>query len=437
MRRPVRTALGSLVVVLVVGASRGGQTLDPGELRCLSLTAQGDPLVGSHVGFEPAASANGRYATFGTRADNIDPADPSTKAKIYVRDLKKGTLVRMDRTAAGAPANGDSWASSVSAKGRYIAFYSHATNLTPGDANAVGDMFLYDRKKALLRHISLRPDGGFDDGYDSAPSISGSGKLVAYESSATDLVPGDTNSDTDIFVTWWKTGRTVRASLGSGGVEANDSCYEAALSGNGRFVAFRTGATNLVEADTNSEDDVFVRDLRKGVTTRVSVSTAGSEGNAGSGAPSISRSGRYVAFESNSDNLVPGDSNGDDDVFVYDRKRGVTTRVSVASDGAQGDADSFSPAMSRNGRYVAFQSRATNLDGADTNGDVRDIYVHDRKKGTTVRVALTAGGAQSAGRVLNMGFSGNGRVIVFAADADDFVPTDANGVRDAFVRRWR
>ena len=172
-------------------------------------------------------------------------------------------------------------------------------------------------------------------------------------------------------------GLTTRVSVDSAGTQANGDTADAALSANGRFVAFDSGATNLVAGDTNGQQDIFVHDRRTGTTTRVSVDSAGTQANNASVAPALSADGRFVAFETEATNLVAGDTNGQQDIFVHDRRTGTTTRVSVDSAGTQANSECHLAALSADGRFVTFYSEATNLVPGDTNG-VRDVFVHDR-----------------------------------------------------------
>ena len=188
-------------------------------------------------------------------------------------------------------------------------------------------------------------------------------------------------------------GTTTRVSVRSNGTQGNDFSAEASISATGRFVAFDSPASNLVSEDTNNTIDVFVHDRKTGQTTRVSVASDGTQGNEFSDAPSISASGRYVAFFSLASNLVSGDTNGTGDVFVHDRKTGQTTLVSVASDGTQANGGSVHASISANGRYVAFQSEASNLVSGDTNNTI-DVFVHDRVTGQTTLVSVHSNGTQ-------------------------------------------
>src|SRR6266566_3635770 len=180
------------------------------------------------------------------------------------------------------------------------------------------------------------------------PSLSADGRSVTFASTATNLVPGDTNGIRDTFVHDLTTGQTVRVSVNSAGTQGNDSSFSPSLSADGQLVAFASDASNLVAGDTNGAEDIFVHNLTTGQTARVSVDSAGTQGNGASFFPVISADGQLVAFESLATNLVPGDTNGGRDIFVRDLTTGQTVRVSVDSAGIEGNGDSFSPSLSAN-----------------------------------------------------------------------------------------
>ncbi len=226
-----------------------------------------------------------------------------------------------------------------------------------------------------------------------ASVYSADGRYVAFASFASNLVPGDTNSLTDVFVHDRQTGKTTRASVDSAGGEANGISILPAISADGRFVTFTSFASNLVPGDTNSLTDVFVHDRQTGKTTKVSVDSAGGEANGISFNHVISADGRFVAFTSLASNLVPGDHNGLRDIFVHDRQTGETTRVSVDSAGGEANGSSMFPAISADGRFVAFTSFAFNLVAGDHNG-LRDVFVQDRQTGETTRVNADSAGGQ-------------------------------------------
>ncbi len=277
------------------------------------------------------------------------------------------------------------------------------------------------------------------------PALSADGRFVAFGSDATNLVPGDTNGVSDAFVYERLSGTTERVSVSSTGAEANGTSYAPAISADGRFVAFRSDATNLVPGDTNGVSDAFVRDRMTGTTERVSVSSAGAEANGTSYAPAISADGRFVAFSSDATNLVGRDTNAAVDVFVHDRLTGTTKRVSVSSTGVQANDDSFAgfaPAISADGRFVAFSSDATNLVPGDTNGQT-DVFVRDRCltngvpvagcTAKTERVSVSSSRAQGNGDSSTPVLSADGRLVAFASEADDLVIGDTNHAFDVFV----
>src|SRR6266404_4977766 len=249
--------------------------------------------------------------------------------------------------------------------------------------------------------VSVTSGGTEGNGASLGSALSADGRFVAFDSAATDLVAGDTNGVSDVFVHDRQTGTTERVSVASGGAQGDGSsgligfAFPPALSADGRFIAFISSATSLVAGDTNGATDVFVHDRQTGTTARVSVASGGTQANNVSSYPALSADGRFVAFQSDATNLVVDDTNGATDVFVHDRQTGATERVSVASGGGtQGNGNSGGffafPALSADGRLVAFQSDATNLVAVDTNG-ATDVFVHDRQTGTTERVSVASG----------------------------------------------
>jgi Tol biopolymer transport system component len=211
------------------------------------------------------------------------------------------------------------------------------------------------------------------------PSISASGRFIAFQSKATNLVFGG-SSGLNIFVHDRQNGRTILVSVSSSGVEGNYASYDPSISSDGSQVGFWSEADNLVPGDTNGRADIFVHDHQTGMTERVSVNSLGAQGNDQSGTSSISADGRHVAFLSNADNLVPGDTNGREDIFVHDRQLGVTERVSVNSLGTEGNRESQDPTISAYGRFVSFVSRSDNL-VPGKNHTYLDVFVHDRWSG--------------------------------------------------------
>jgi Tol biopolymer transport system component len=250
--------------------------------------------------------------------------------------------------------------------------------------------------------------------------MSADGRYVTFVSWATNLVADDTNNFADVFVKDMLTGVVTRVSVSTTGGDANAASYAPAISADGRYVAFVSDASNLVVGDTNNEADVFVRDVLQGATSRVSVSSNGAQSNGASNNPVVSSDGRYVAFDSLASNLVADDNNSASDVFVRDLVGGTTERVSLAANGAEGSAASEMPSISSDGRYVAFASAAENLIGVagDTN-QAWDVFVRDRTAATTVRVSITTAGSQASGNSFAPAISGDGRYVAFESQASD------------------
>jgi Tol biopolymer transport system component len=335
----------------------------------------------------------------------------------------------------GQQANGGSFGEpAISAHGRFVAFRSQASNLVAGDTNGAYDVFVRDRVAQLTRRVSVGPGGQQGNNPSVEPAISAHGRFVAFSSSASNLVAGDTNDIQDVFVRDRVAQVTRRVSVGPGGQQANNNSAVPAISDDGRFVAFVSDASNLVAGDTNHDRDVFVRDLVAHVTRRVSVGPGGRQANSFSREPAISADGRFVAFTSHASNLVAGDANGQiNDVFVRDRVGQVTTLVSVGPGGQEANDQSVEPAISAHGRYVVFASPASNLVAGDTN-DIQDVFVRDRVAQVTRRVSVGPGGQQADGPSFDPAISADGRFVAFRSLASNLVAGDTNGAYDVFVR---
>lgn len=378
-------------------------------------------------------SGDGRFVAFFSPSTNLAPGDLNGTWDVFVRDRQSDTTELVSVNSLGAPGNGFSglYGFSITPDGRYVAFESRASNLVPGDTNGSSDLFLRDRLNGTTERVSVATGGGEGNSNSWYPSISVDGRYVAFTSLASNLVPGDTNGTWDVFVRDRQSATTERVSVGGGGLQGNLGSYTPSISSDGRFVAFESLATNLVPGDSNGISDVFVRDRLTSTTERVSVDSGGSQGNAPSASAHISADGRYVAFTSVSTNLVPGDTNGSWDIFVHDRLNGATERVSVATGGTQADGYSFGASISQDGRYVAFSNGASNLVPGDTG--YSDIFVRDRLSGTTELVSVTTGGAHGLGNSEKPSISPNGRFVAFWSYARNLVPGDSNGYYDVFL----
>lgn len=392
-----------------------------GSTSRVSVTTGGAQANSSSA--SPVLSSDGRFVAFSSGASNLVPNDTNGASDVFLRDRLTGATSRVSVTNTGAQLDHGSFVTSMSADGRYIVFE------IVGDPGAGSEgVFVRDRQAATTTLVSVSSAGtpAYFESHEGV--ISGDGRYVAFSSLTTDVVPGDTNDTSDVFVHDRQTGTTKRVSIATGGVQADHESYGATISGDGRYISFMSTATNLVAGDTNGQMDVFLHDQVSGVTTRTSVATGGAQGNGLSMLPAISADGRRVAFNSYSTNLVPGDTNQALDVFIHDRTTGDTVRASVATDGAQANNFCYGPKVSRDGRYVTLESAATNLVAGDTNR-ASDVFVHDQTTGATTRVNVSTAGSQAnidSQTSAEPAISEDGRYVAFVSLANNLVAGDTN-----------
>jgi len=400
---------------------------------------------GNSFSLAVAISVDGRHVVFHSDATNFLPNDANGSAyDVFVRDLPTGTTELVSQNSSGVQADSDSFLGSISADGRFVVFESDASNLVVPPTNPLEDVYLRDRQSGTTELVCVNTSGNPGNGRSRFPSISADGRYVAFESGCSDLVATDVNgAATDVFVRDLALGITELVSQSSSGTQGNHFSGRAAISADGRYVAFHSGANNLVPGDANANTDVFVRDRLAGTTQLVSRSTSGAQGDGESvvGFPfylehgSISSDGRYVAFWSAATNFVAGDTNGPlFDVFVRDLVLGTTELVSQNSSGVQGNGESIDASISADGRYVAFQSLSTNLVPADANGNTSDVFVRDRRSGATELVSQSSSGVQGNGGSVYGLISADGRFVAFASGSSNLDPGDVNGFTDVFLR---
>ncbi|WP_053764206.1 S8 family serine peptidase [Streptomyces sp. AS58] len=404
-----------------------------------------------------AVKVDGRAGT-SRRADLDLPRPPATD--------------RVSLTTQGNQSNDDVWWPEVSDDGQVVAFTSQASNLVPGDTNGSLDIFVNDRRAQTTHRVSVATGGAQGNDFSLTPTLSGDGRHVGFNSAATNLVPGDTNGQTDAFVHDRSTGTTERVSVASDGTPGNGLSSPPSLSGDGRYAVFHSDADNLVPRDTNNDTDVFLHDRRTGTTVRISQARSGEPAQGNSREQSVSADGRYVAFQSTAGDIVPGDTDGLADVFVHDRETGTTTlagrpdgentspkisadghviafsndgqlhvhdlrtgameQVSVSGGGQTAGSWSFGASLSGDGTKVAFFSYAADLTRDDTNGR-SDIFVRDRTAGTTTRISGGPEGAEGDGSSYMASMSGDGRHVAFESTSANLVGDDTNRHSDVFV----
>ena len=403
-----------------------------GVTQRISISSNGEQA--NHGSDSPSISADGKYVAYVSFADNLVTGDTNKYFDVFVYNTQTSETLRISTSSDETQANGYSYSPSIGADGRYVAFESYANNLISDDTNGCFDIFVKDTQTGNIQRVSISSDGEEAEGNNDSDSasISADGRYVAFLSSADNLVFNDTNQSDDIFVRDIKTGETQLISTSSGGVQANDDSYIPSISADGRYVAFLSYANNLVPGDTNKCVDIFVKDRQTNATQRISVSNNGVQANAYSYSPSISANGKYVTFESYANNLVAGDTNGCIDIFVRDIQTAKTELISVSSDQVQANDSCSNPSISTDGRFVAFVSAANNLVSDDTNGR-SDVFVRDIKTGKTQRGSVSTNGVQANLYNYSPSISADGKLVAFLSDASNLITADTNNSGDIFI----
>jgi len=429
-----------------------------------------DGTEGNGYSVDVALSSDGRYVAFVSYAANLVSGDTNSCppeypdytggcADIFVHDRATHETTRVSVPTDGIQANGHSLAPAISADGRYVAFVSYATNLTSGDtlncpaaypspSGPCGSVFVHDRATHVTTRVS-ETSGGAADGHSLAPDISADGRYVVFASAASNLVAGDmnnvcdTNEDNvrtdncpDIFLHDRSTHVTTRISTPPDGAQSDGPSRFPTIAGSGRFVVYMSEASNLVDDNTNPCSGcpkAYMYDQQTSETSLVAGNEDGTPLHYYRGMPRLSDDGRYVAFSAWAENNTGDVPFITDNIFLLDRQTGVTTRVSVASDGAHGDNASFTPtAVSADGRYVAFWSWATNLVSGDTN-EAPDVFIHDLANHQTTRVSSAWDGGQGNGWSYDASLSSDGRYVAYVSEANNLTPCDHNQAADVFV----
>lgn len=429
---PVGNELSTTCVTGAIAVTRAP------ECQRVSVRSDGGQANAGSSG--PATDGIGRCVAFHSDASNLLNQGPNGDTNqfrdVFLFDRETSQIERVSLTDTGGQANGPSqlqgFRPSIDETCTCVAFSSDATNLVPDDTNQVTDVFVRD----LVTPTTILASGGVDgpaDGPSSFPSVSADCERIAFQSNASNLVDDDENRVSDIFVYDRSTGTTTRISTGASG-EANGASITPAISPDGRCIAFATAASNLLPGDTNNVPDVYVS-CDGEISCRASVSSTGREANAISFLPSLSADGRFVAFKSNASNLVPDDRNGQPDVFVHDCDTGVTRRASVNSLGQEGNDIAIPPTINGDGERIAFGSYASNLLLGQSTRGRSQVYVRDRETMATGLVSANPAGQPANNSVPDVppSISLDGEVIAFSSIASDIVPNDTNQALDAFV----
>lgn len=432
---PQRGLTMGLLAVTLLGTSavRAAPLESTGPAVTALLSVASDGTHANAGSFLPNVSADGSTVAFASWATNLVAPGSTPTVNVFVHHHPTGQTVHVSQAPDGGAGDDDSTDPALSADGSVVAFASFAGNLVDGDSNGASDVFVRDRVAGRTSRVSVAPDGAQGNANSFTPSISANGRFVAFASEATGLVTGDHNRAGDVFVHDRATGMISPVSVASDGKPGNGNSFSPAISADGRFVAFASEATNLVRGDTNGAIDVFVRDREVSRTTRASIASDGTQAGGDVFTPSISADGRFVAFASGAGNLVPGDANRASDVFVHDRQKRRTILASTSGDRPPSDRGSFAPALSADGLRVAFTTDGA-LVSDDTN-NTEDIFVYDLSTRAVARVSLASDGTEGNRPSTGPSISPDGRVVAFESLATNLVPADSNVAGDVFWRR--
>ena len=455
-------ANGGAFGTLTSGAASDSITLNPGEnIIEVQVTAQDGSTVnpyrliinrvvaglaaasgtGNDASMSASISADCRFVAYSSRATNLVVGDNNNKEDVFVFDRMDGSIERVSVDNNGIEGNFDSTRPSISADGRYVAFQSEATNLVPNDTNgdidrSFGkDIFVYDRETDTIERVSLTDSGGESNQASEAPSISGDGRYVAFVSGANNLVSGYANGEYNVYIHDRTEDTIVGISVPFGNYAANLNSLNPAMSSDGNYVAFEFSVDKSVDSTPGYQyRDIYLYNRVTQGVQRITGTEIGLDADqTESRAPSISADGRYVVFQSNLENLDFYDTNSAVDVFIYDRSDGSIRRVS--SNGAEGGEnfrESTTPSISGDGRFVAFESQASNLVASDTNGST-DIFLKNLQSGEIVLISLNEAGTQGDADSFLPSVSFDGRCVAFQSNATNLKSNDTNDASDVFV----
>jgi hypothetical protein len=388
-----------------------------------------------------SASAGASFAAdenllvFSSDASNLVPGDTNNSTDVFLADVAAGTLTRLSVAADGTQADGPSFFPSISADGRYVAFQSYATNLVGADINGTADVFVKDLQTGAVALVSTNAAGAIADNFSSLPAISANGQYVVFSSFASNLTPDDTDSFVDIFRKNWQSGQIDLVSETAANVKADADSINAAISADGRYIAFATFATNLLPAggDDNDKGDIYRKDMNDGTLELVSADAAGTLGDDESTSPLISADGNIVVFASAATNLLASDNNDAIDVFTKNMTSQAVTRVSVATDGTELGAPSGSPSINGDATKISFVTADPNVVSGDAN-QVNDVFLRDTVAGMTTRLCTRGDGSEAARGGDGGRLSPSAAKVAFFSTTDDFDASDTNGLNDVYVK---
>ncbi|WP_371671446.1 hypothetical protein OG985_29785 [Streptomyces sp. NBC_00289] len=430
--------LGSALALVAVGAVPGpaaGASAADGQTVLVSVGLGGAPANGPSE--RASISADGRLVVFTSHASNLVRGDHNDCSDVFLRDLTRGTTVRVGRGVDGREPDGCTGIDPIiSADGHYAVYSADSTNLVRGVRDGRSHIYRTDVRTGATVLVSAAADGTPGNGDSMRPTLSADGRYVAFATSADNVIPGDTPASTwDTVVRDMATGTTVRTSAADDGTPGDAASDGTQLSADGRYVTFFSNATNLAAGDTNKKVDEFLRDVRTGRTTRLSVSAAGVQSDQITIGGTISDDNRYVVLNSHATNLTadsPG--TGQNHIYLQDLQEGTLRLVDKGDDGEPAPGGTFWASITGDGRHIPMASAGPHLVAGDTN-NVRDIFVADLPGGELRRVSVGAGGAQADAASYFPDADQHADAVVFASFATNLVTGDTNGQPDIFVHR--
>lgn len=427
----VAAVVAPVVGVAMVIVASPASAVPPGDIVLVSTSDGG--VKGNDWSFRPSLSATGGAVAFESNATNLHPDDTDFDSDVYVKNPTSGEIVLASTSDAGVNGNGESQDPVLSGDGTTVAFFSSATNYDPGDTNPDRDLYVKDLATGDIVLASASDTGVKANRESTGPALSADGTVVAFQTLATNLDPGDTDESSDIYVKNLSSGDIVLASTSDLGQKGNSSSQEPALSSDGTAVAFDSFATNLDPADQDNDFDVYVKVLATGDITLASTSASGVKSNGLSSEAALSADGKTVAFRSSATNLDPADRDTSFDAYAKDLVSGSIALASTSDNGRKSNGDCFNVALSGDGNTLAFLSDATNLDPVDS--DTRfDVYVK-RLVGDDILVANTSdAGVKANGESLSLALSADATRIAFDSFATNLDPADSDPSIDVYVK---
>jgi subtilisin family serine protease/Tol biopolymer transport system component len=399
------------------------------RIKALSRTSPG--LSGNESSRLPAISSDGRFVAFLSLATNLAANAGGTNGLVYLHDTATRSNMLVSRSTTGGLPNADCTDVRISGDGRFVVFVSDASNLTALDNNNASDVFLYDRNSGLLELIS-RSASAIGNADSGSPAVSADGRYVIFASDASNLVAGDNTGWRDVFVRDRQLSMTTRVSVSSGGIPANYISDLPNISGDGRYITFISGADNLVSEPYFPAFHLYQRDRINATTVRISKTSGNVPGDDDCGISAMSTDGRFVAFESYASNLLGGDTNNVQDIFLWDRVAGALARISHGNNGEQADQDCWVPFVTGNGRHVLFFSAASRLYAQDEDS-FYNVFDYDRLTAKLSRLSHNHAGHTAMDSSFFPVASAEGRFVAFDSWAWNLAPRDGNGSRDVFL----